>query len=78
MAELDELMTGALRDLAAEAPGLAPLSPRARRRIRAGRAARALVSVVVAAGLFGGAVVVAQALNRTARPSTPSTSSLAR
>ena len=31
MAELDELLAGALRDLAAEAPGLPPLSPRARR-----------------------------------------------
>ena len=66
MPELDELLAGALRDLVAEAPGLAPLSPRARRRIRAGRTARALVSVVVAAGLFGGAVAVAQVLNRAA------------
>ncbi len=73
MAELDELWTEALRDLAAEAPGLPPLSPRARRRIRAGRIGASLASVVAVAGICAGLVVGAQALYRAAR-SQPSSS----
>ena len=68
MAELDELLAEALRDLAAEAPGLPPLSPRARRRIRAARAAAILASVVAAAGVCAGLVIGALALSRATRP----------
>ena len=66
MANLDELLTEALRDLAAEAPGLPPLSPRVRRRIRAGRAATAVAGVAVAAGLSAGLAIGVQALTRAA------------
>ena len=69
MAELDELWSAALRDLAAEAPGLPPLSARARRRIRVGRAGMVLASVVVVAGTSTGLVVGAQALTQAGRPS---------
>jgi hypothetical protein len=72
MAELEELLTEALRDLAAEAPVLPPLSPAARRRIRAGRAAALLASVVVVAVVCAGLVIGALALNRTVRSKPPS------
>jgi hypothetical protein len=72
MAELEELLTEALRDLAAEAPVLPPLSPAARRRIRAGRAAALLASVVVVAVVCAGLVISALALNRTVRSKPPS------
>ncbi|HEY5987307.1 MAG TPA: hypothetical protein VIV12_13175 [Streptosporangiaceae bacterium] len=71
MAELDKLLTEALHDLAAEAPQLPPLSPRARRRIRAGRAGTILASVVVVAGLVAGLVIGALALNRAALSQPP-------
>ena len=74
MAELDELLTEALRDLAVEAPGLPPLSPRARRRIRAGRFRAILASVVVVAVACAGLVIGAQALNRAVRSEPPSSS----
>jgi hypothetical protein len=63
MTDLDELLTEALSDLAAEAPALPALSPRARRRIRMGRASTILASVVVVAGALAGLVIGAQALN---------------
>jgi YVTN family beta-propeller protein len=66
MADFDELLTGALRDLAAEAPVLPPLSSRVRRRIRVARAAMVAAGVAVAAGLSTGLVIGAQALTRTA------------
>jgi hypothetical protein len=69
--ELDKLLTEALRDLAAEAPGLPPLSPRARRRIRAGRGAAILASVAVVAGVCAGLVIGALALNRATRSQPP-------
>ncbi len=75
MAELDELLTETLRDLAAEAPGLPPLSPRARRRIRAGRAGVILASVVAVAGICAGLVIGVQALNRAARSQSPNSPS---
>ncbi len=67
MAELEELLTEALRDLAAEAPALPPLSPEARRRIRAGRAAAMLTSVVVVAAVCAGLVIGGLALSRGVR-----------
>ena len=72
MAELPELLTESLRDLAAEAPGLPPLSPRARKRIRAGRFRAILASVVVVAGACAGLVIGAQALIQAARSQPPS------
>lgn len=72
MAELDKLLTEALHDLAAEAPELPPLSPRARRRIRVGRAGAILASVVVVAGVLAGLVIGALALNRATRSQPPS------
>lgn len=72
MAELDKLLTEALHDLAADAPQLPPLSPRARRRIRAGRAGGILASVVVVAGMVAGLVIGALALNRLTRSQPPS------
>ena len=71
MAELDDLLTEALHELAAEAPPLPPLSPRSRKRIRAGRAGAILVSVVVAAGVCAGLVIGVLALNRAPRPKPP-------
>lgn len=71
MAELDKLLTEALHDLAADAPGLPPLSPRARRRIWAGRAGAILASVVAVAGVLAGLVIGALALNRAARSQPP-------
>ncbi len=71
MAELDELLAEALRDLAAEAPGLPSLSPRARRRIRAARAGAILASVVVVAGVSAGLVLGALALSRATRSRPP-------
>jgi hypothetical protein len=71
MAKLDELLAEALHDLAADAPELPPLSPRARRRIRAGRAGAILASAVVAAGVIAGLVIGALALNRAARSQPP-------
>ena len=56
MAELDELLAEALRDLAAEAPGLPPLTSRSRRRIRAGRTGAILASVLIVAALCAGLV----------------------
>lgn len=73
MADLDDLLAGALRDLAAEAPPLPPLSPRARRRIRVGRAGAVLVTAVVVAGICAGLVAGVQALYRAAH-SQPSPS----
>ena len=67
MADLNELLTEALRDLAAEAPELPALSPRARRRIRMGHAGVILASVVVVAGVLAGVVIGAQALNQSPR-----------
>jgi hypothetical protein len=72
MAELDELLAQTLRDLAAEAPALPPLSPRARRRIRAGRTAGILASVVAVAGVCAGLVIGALALNGALRSQPPS------
>jgi hypothetical protein len=72
MAELDDLLTQALHELAAQAPPLPPLSPRARRRIRAGRAGAILATAVVAAGVCAGLIVGAQALSRAQRPRPPS------
>jgi hypothetical protein len=71
MAELDDLLTEALHELAVEAPPLPPLSPRSRKRIRAGRAGAILVSVVVAAGVSAGLVIGVLALNRAPRPKPP-------
>ena len=71
MAELDDLLTEALHELAVEAPPLPPLSPRSRKRIRAGRAGAILVSVVVAAGVSAGLVIGLLALNRAPRPKPP-------
>jgi len=68
MAELEELLAGALHDLAAEAPQLPPLSSRARMRIRAGRVGAILASVVAVAGVCAGLVLGAQALSRATRP----------
>jgi len=68
MAELDELLAEALRDLAAEAPGLPPLTSRSRRRIRAGRTGAILASVVIVAALCAGLVIGVRALNRATRP----------
>ncbi len=71
MAELDELLSAALRDLAADAPGLPPLSLRSRRRIRAGRAGAIVASVVVVAAVCAGLVIGVQALNRVTRSQPP-------
>ena len=68
MAELDELLTAALRDLATEAPALPPLPPRARRRIRARRATAIVASVAVVAGVSAGAVLGVRALTKAAPP----------
>src|SRR5262252_769121 len=68
MAELDEVLAAALRDLAAEAPALPPLSPRARRRIRARRSAAIAASVIVVAAMSAGVVIGAHALTRAAHP----------
>jgi DNA-binding beta-propeller fold protein YncE len=68
MAELDELLAEALRDLAAEVPGLPPLTSRSRRRIRAGRTGAILASVVIVAALCAGLVIGVRALNRATRP----------
>src|SRR5215813_10038232 len=68
MAELDEVLAAALRDLAAEAPPLPPLSPKARGRIRARRSAAIVASIMVVAGMSAGAVVGVQALTRAAPP----------
>lgn len=71
MAEFDQLLTEALRDLAAEAPGLPPLSPRARRRIRVGRAGAILASAAVVAAVSAGLVLGAQALHLVSRTFSP-------
>ena len=68
MAKLDEMLAAALRDLAAEGPALPPLSPRARRRIRARRSAAIAASVMVVAAMSAGVVIGAHALARPAHP----------
>ena len=72
MAELEQLLARALRELAADAPSLRPLPARARRRIRAGRASRmaaVTLGAVAAAGMSGGLVIGAQA--RSQPPAGP-------
>jgi len=78
MAELEELLTEALRDLAAEAPRLPPLSPRSRRRIRTGRAGVIVAGVVVAAGICAGLITGAQVLNRAVHSRPPNSPGPAR
>src|SRR6516162_1036340 len=68
MAKLDEMLAAALRDLAAEGPALPPLSPRARRRIKARRSAAIAASVMVVAVMSAGVVIGAYALARPAHP----------
>jgi DNA-binding beta-propeller fold protein YncE len=68
MTGLDELLTDALRDLAEAAPQLPPLSRRARRRIRAGRAGTILASAVAVAGTCTGLAVAAQVLGTRSQP----------
>ncbi len=68
MTGLDDLLTDALRDLAAAAPQLPPLSRRARRRIRAGRAGAILASAAVVAGTCTGLAVAAQSLGTRSQP----------
>ena len=75
MAQLDDLLTQALHDIAADAPTLPPLSPQLRRRIRTGRIRMALACVaaiaVASAGLAAGAVAIERAA-RSLPPTPPS------
>jgi hypothetical protein len=76
MAQLDDLLTQALHDIAADAPPLPPLSPQLRHRIRAGRVRTALACAVAIAVASAGLVAGALAVDRAARPllRTPPTS----
>lgn len=75
MAQLDDLLTQALHDMATDAPALPPLSPRLRRRVRAGRIRAALTSIttiaVVSAGLAAGALAIDHAAH-SLPPAPPS------
>ncbi|HYK33994.1 MAG TPA: hypothetical protein VEV63_18625 [Streptosporangiaceae bacterium] len=67
MAQLDELLTQALHDIAADAPTLPPLSAQLRRRVRTGRIRTALACVAAIAVASAGLVAGALAVDRAAR-----------
>jgi len=73
MAQLDDLLTQALHDMAAHAPPLPPLTPQVRHRIKTGRMRMALACVVAIAVASAGLVAGALAVDRAARslPQTP-------
>ena len=73
MAQLDDLLTQALHDIAADAPPLPPLSPQLRQRIRTGRVRTALACVAAIAVASAGLAAGALAVDRAARslPKTP-------
>src|SRR5215469_13885335 len=76
MAQLDDLLTQALHDIAADAPTLPPLSAQLRRRVRTGRIRTALACVAAIAVASSGLVAGALAIDRAARslPKTPPSS----